>query len=54
MMRTSLTAALILGAMLTAGGAPQDAISKIDRNMEVKTPRPAVSNGTIRRMPRSA
>ena len=35
-MRTSLTAALILGAMLTAGGAPQDAISKIDRNMEVK------------------
>ena len=31
-----LTAALILGAMLTAAGAPQDAISKIDKNMEVK------------------
>ena len=35
MMRTFLTAAAVLGAALTAGGAPQDAISKIDKNMEV-------------------
>ena len=35
-MRTFLTAAAVLGAVLTAVGAPQDAISKIDKNMEVK------------------
>ena len=31
-----VTAAAALGAALTAAGAPQDAISRIDRNMEVK------------------
>ena len=31
-----MTAAALLGATLTAAGAPQDAISKIDKNMEVK------------------
>ncbi len=31
-----VAAALILGTVMTAGGAPQDAISKIDKNMAIK------------------